>query len=138
MISEPSMEDFPELVLPSDLSDAHQCYLFQKIREFCSEETKDIVCPLPSCPPTFATSLCQPVEQSIITSPPRFSTSVNSPPPKRQRMCGCCGQTDHNIRTCDHELADGLAKDFTWFLFVLTFLFIYLSYSPVITSFFLF
>ena len=110
MISEPSMEDFPELVLPSDLSDARQWYLFQKIREFCSEETKDIVCPLPSCPPTFATSLCQPVEQSIITSPPRFSTSVNSPPPKRQRMCECCGHTDHNIRTCDHELLMDLQK----------------------------
>ena len=109
--SQPSVEDFPEQALPSGLSDARQWYLFQKIREFCSDETKDKVCPLPSCPPTFATSSCQPVQQSIITSPPRSSISVNSPPPKRQRMCGRCGQTGHNIRTC--EQADRLAKDFT-------------------------
>ena len=63
MISQPSVEDFPELVLPSGLSDARQWYLFQKIRDFCSDETKDIVCPLPSCPPTSATSSCQPVQQ---------------------------------------------------------------------------
>ena len=53
--------------------------------------------------PTSATSSCQPVQQSLITSTPS-----NSPPPKRQRMCGRCGQTGHNIRT-----SAGLAKDFT-------------------------
>ena len=104
------MEDFPELVHPSGLSDARQWYLFQKIRDFCSDETKDIVCPLPTCPPTSATSSCQPVQQSLITSPPNSSTSLNSPPPKRQYMCGRCGQTGHNIRTC--EQAAGLSPSF--------------------------
>ena len=49
--SQPSVEDFPEQALPSGLSDARQWYLFQKIREFCSDETKDIVCPLPAILP---------------------------------------------------------------------------------------
>ena len=133
MISQPSVEDFPELDLPSGLSDARQRHLFQKIRDFCSDETKDIVCPLPSCPPTSATSSCQPVQQSLVTSPPNSSTSLNSPPPKRQRMCGHCGQTGHNIHTC--EQAAGLAKISPSFCLSSHF-FSSVSYSPLITFFF--
>lgn len=46
----PSKNCLPEQVIPSGLSLERQWYLYQKIREFCPDDTKDLVCPQPSTP----------------------------------------------------------------------------------------
>jgi len=46
----PTSTELPELIPPPGLSLERQWYLYQKIREFCPEEAKDIVCPLPPTP----------------------------------------------------------------------------------------
>ena len=46
----PSVNNLPELIVPPGLSLERQWYLFQKIREFCSDATKDEVCPKPLQP----------------------------------------------------------------------------------------
>ena len=43
----PSANDLPDIIVPPGLSLERQWYLFQKIREFCSDSTKDEVCPKP-------------------------------------------------------------------------------------------
>lgn len=43
----PSPHDLPETVVPNGLSLERQLYLYEKIREFCTESTKDMVCPKP-------------------------------------------------------------------------------------------
>ena len=40
----------PPLVIPPGLPLERQWYLYNKIREFCPDEAKDIACPLPSQP----------------------------------------------------------------------------------------
>ncbi|KAK6174096.1 hypothetical protein SNE40_017436 [Patella caerulea] len=49
-IAELSPGELPEIVLPPGLDDKRQWYLFTQIREFCSEGTRDTVCPRPVCP----------------------------------------------------------------------------------------
>lgn len=44
----PSSSDLPEKIVPPGLPLERQWYLYEKIREFCSEEAKNIVCPKPS------------------------------------------------------------------------------------------
>lgn len=46
----PSPNDLPEIIVPPGLSIKRQWYLYEKIREFCSDATKDEVCPKPSQP----------------------------------------------------------------------------------------
>lgn len=43
----PSPEQLPSLVIPNGLSQERKQYLFDKIREFCPADKKDIVCPQP-------------------------------------------------------------------------------------------
>ena len=43
----PSASNLPEVVTPVVLSNERQCYLFEKIREFCPEYARDLVCPNP-------------------------------------------------------------------------------------------
>ena len=43
----PSPNDLPEIVVPNCLSPERQLYLHEKIREFCTDSTKDLVCPKP-------------------------------------------------------------------------------------------
>ena len=45
----PSPSDLPEIVVPNGLTPEQQLYLYEKIREFCTDSTKDLVCPRPSC-----------------------------------------------------------------------------------------
>ena len=42
----PNLTDLPPVVLPKGLSLERKWYLYTKIREFCSTETRDQVCPL--------------------------------------------------------------------------------------------
>ena len=43
----PTPNDLPEVVNPNGLSPERQSYLYEKIREFCAESSKDLVCPKP-------------------------------------------------------------------------------------------
>ena len=47
---QPSKSSLPEQIIPPGLSLERQWYLYQKIREFCPDEVKDVVCPLPATP----------------------------------------------------------------------------------------
>ena len=44
---QPSPDELPPVVTPNGLSAERQQYLFEKIREFCPDDKKDIVCPRP-------------------------------------------------------------------------------------------
>ena len=46
----PSQYQLPAVIDPPGLSLERQWYLHNKIREFCSEEARDLVCPQPSTP----------------------------------------------------------------------------------------
>ena len=97
---EPTTSDMPEVVKPKGLNATRQWYLYDKIRQYCSERSRDVTCPLPSVnrPSTPSTT--------PIGSPSRSDAilenqlSPQPPPTKKQRICGACGQTGHNRRTC--------------------------------------
>ena len=91
----PSSEHLPPKIIPEGLSNDRQWYLYNIIREFCSEETKDIVCPCPD--PNHVPT----------PSPPssRISTPTATPTPAATRQqgskkCSKCGQAGHNKRSC--------------------------------------
>ena len=44
----PDAADLPPVIQPTGLSLERKQYLFEKIREFCREDTRDLVCPNPS------------------------------------------------------------------------------------------
>lgn len=90
----PSPAELPQLLYPSGLSNERQWYLYEKIRDFCSDDTKDIVCPLPCMPRSSATPLPSP-------SRPTISFSGEEPPTKKQRVCGNCGRTGRYRNTCN-------------------------------------
>ena len=52
LLKDPSWRpsDLPEKIIPPGLSLESQWYLHDKIREFCPEECRDLVCPKPSQP----------------------------------------------------------------------------------------
>ena len=102
------------------LSSKRQWYLYEKIREFCPENFKDVTCPRPSAPLESSSPSCSP---SPAPPPPSSSTplptgttaatatattststatttDVDEPPAKRARLCGACRQPGHNARTC--------------------------------------
>ena len=83
---------------PSGLSNERQWYLYEKIREYCSDECKDLTCPLPTCPrPAASTRNTPDIDENV----PEASEEVEAPvnPPKR-RVCKNCGTPGHNSRTC--------------------------------------
>ena len=90
-----SRSDFPELILPRGLSLEREYYLYDKIAEYCSEETRDQVCPKPQFP--------WPSGSSRASSPARSTGSdeLETTPQKRQRTCGECREMGHNKRTCN-------------------------------------
>ena len=47
---EPLPHDMPSRLQPKGLSDERQWYLFDQVRQFCSEDWKDLVCPRPTVP----------------------------------------------------------------------------------------
>ena len=53
----PTSTELPEPILPSGLSLSRQWYLFNKIWDFCPQESQDTTCPKPGVPePTATTS----------------------------------------------------------------------------------
>ena len=93
----PSPDDLPATIPPPGLSLERQQYLYHSIRPYCSEETQDIVCPVPVETATSTPS-------SPESSPEPESFPSPEPPVKRprQRRCRVCGEAGHNARTCTH------------------------------------
>ena len=94
----------PEIIVPPGLSLKRRWYLHDKIREFCFEETRDIVCPRPESPCPQST----PPPPSTVIEPDHRHTIESRPSivRKRDSTCGTCGQTGHNKRTCPIEDQD--------------------------------
>ena len=44
---QPSPDELPPVVILNGLSEERQQHLYEKIREFCRDDKKDIVCPRP-------------------------------------------------------------------------------------------
>jgi len=94
----------PSRLVPTGLSLQRQWYLFSKIREFCPENTRNIVCPHP----TEELQLSRyPSPAPMDDCPPQSPISAHSsspppqpPPPKKSRLCSSCHQSGHNARTC--------------------------------------
>ncbi len=84
----PSQFVLPPTIDPKGLSEERQWYLYDKIRPYCQEYAADSTCPLPSTPRLTGTP-----------SPGRSPTTSNTN--RGTRVCSKCGQTVHNIRTCD-------------------------------------
>ena len=89
----PTSQDMPELLTPNGLSNKRKWYLYEKIRQYCSDESKDIVCPKPD----MTRELSVPPE---LSPPPSQSSEKQEPPMKKARLCGNCGMTGHNKRSC--------------------------------------
>ena len=93
-------DEFPEENIPVGLSLKRQWYLHDKIAEFCSDQTRDFVCPRPEYPRPSATPRTTPPPSLPTTSTSSTTQTNTSAPKKRQRICGECGETGHNKRTC--------------------------------------
>ena len=92
----PDKTELPNLITPVGLSTDRQWYLYNKIREYCSDTTKDLVCPYPGPgehPPS--PSLCS-------LAPPSPHPPASSSTGKR-RACSHCGEEGHNMRTCKRK-----------------------------------
>ena len=90
----------PAIVPPPGLSLERQWYLYEKIRPFCESRYQDITCPLPPSPRPHRTPTVSPAATPP-SSPPRRQNPSASPSAKRHRICGKCGGTGHNRRTCN-------------------------------------
>ena len=104
----PQPDVLPPVIPPPELSKERQWHLFDSIRQFCTESTQDITCPLPTVP--------RPGAHLEITSPPPSPLPPPSIPPahphslpppsmppsakrSRQLHCSLCGESGHNIRS---------------------------------------
>ena len=95
----PTAAEHPPVIHPTGLTIDRQWYLFQKIREFCSVDTRDLVCPFPGPGPCPNPSLTwSPVLPSRLPA-----NDPVSPPTKKRRVCGKCGKRRHNTRTCERQ-----------------------------------
>ena len=67
----PSATELPRIVEPKGLTAARQWYLYEKIRLYCSKQSQDITCPLPSMyRPGTPTPVGSPNPPSIIENEP--------------------------------------------------------------------
>lgn len=65
----------PQLIKPDGLSDARKKYLFEKIRQYCKEECKDLLCP--EVYTVTSEEQEEPgTEERMLDSPPCASTST--------------------------------------------------------------
>lgn len=83
----PDCNELPNEIKPPGLSHERQSYLFDKIREFCPEEHKDIVCPNPNNSRLTSVEPCQVISQpslNLTLSQPSETHLSSTPPSKRQ------------------------------------------------------
>ena len=83
----PHPDILPSLVEPDGLSHERKKYLFEKIREFCPAECRDLVCPDPDRVPMNERT---PTPSPCFQSPPSCSSSPSPPPPEhppRTKRC---------------------------------------------------
>jgi len=98
----------PQCITPSGLSAKRQWYLYDQIREFCREDSKDLVCPLPEVPKPGEEQGKNPLENTDIHPQPKRPRVVQACPvvqgegnsDKRQWHCGKCSKPGHTRRTC--------------------------------------
>ncbi len=95
----PTTSVLPLPIVPNGLSLERKMYLYHKIRDNCSIEMKDIVCPFPGpgIPPS-SPSTHHPSPLTAMPPPPPPST-----PSKRKRCCKVCGEQGHNSQTCKKQ-----------------------------------
>ena len=91
----------PPLVSPIGLSSERQWYLYDRIRQFCPDECKDLTCPYPSCarPATSISRRSTPEAEHVPEPAEEVEVPVSST--KRIRTCKNCGMPGHNSRTCN-------------------------------------
>ena len=94
----------PPIVEHQGMSAERQWYLYDKIRPYYSNKSKDLTCPLPSVPRP-GTPVPTPVSSPrslALTSTVQFQLPTSTfPPSKRQRIFGNCGQAGHNRCSCN-------------------------------------
>lgn len=90
--------DLPPIIPPSGLSNERQWYLYEKIREYCSDECKDLTCPLPTCLRLAASTRNIPdIDENVPEASEEVEVPVNPP---KQKVCNNRGTPGHNSRTC--------------------------------------
>ena len=95
----PLRNQLPTTIKPRGLSLERRWYLYEKIREYCSQATKDLVCPYPGPGPHPVSPSPSPPPSPHPPAP--LGPSV-APTPKR-RNCGQCVEEGHNSRTCKKQ-----------------------------------
>ena len=92
----PDPNTLPPVVPPKGLSAERQWYLFDSIREFCSDSDKDITCPLPDVPRPTSSAPGTPARVVPATG------EADVEPPSKRRRCGVCRE-GHNSRSCPNK-----------------------------------
>lgn len=92
-------DNTPSAIIPDGISHDRKQYLFNKIRQFCSEETKDVLCPKP-VENTDSSLQHEPIPSTssadICTSENVVEEIHSIPPPKRRKpVCSNCKQEGH-------------------------------------------
>ena len=91
----PSLSDLPLIIPPAGLSAERQIYLYEKIREYCRPEVRDLVCPRPR---DYAERPHAPLPSVPLPLPEEAQRE--SAPLRKRRKCSECHQTGHNKRSC--------------------------------------
>ena len=95
----PSCDQLPDQIHPEGLSPQRQWYLYESIREFCTHETRDLVCPKPDTDkPQTTASATKSRAKNAHSEPPS-----TPPPTKKARLCGFCRNPGHTARSCPHK-----------------------------------
>ena len=97
----PTISDLPSQVTPAGLDSKRQWYLYHEIREYCSDETKDDVCPLPRESPS--SDETQEVEDMEDVEDDDIERDYAGSPSNSHRLCGICHKSGHNRRTCPYK-----------------------------------
>ena len=101
-----SVAELPAIVPPSRLSQERQWYLYNSIRQYCTLETRDLTCPLPSVSAPVPPPAVPPPLTVLppLTVPPVSPQEQTTPQAKRRRQCGRCNKPGHNRATCNTEI----------------------------------
>lgn len=85
-------DDLPPTVSPIGLSAQRQLYLYNSIRPFVADHSKDILCPKPTEPGFTGPSVC-PLNRQLKTA--KTKTVFDETFVRASPKCGFCGQTGH-------------------------------------------